>query len=84
MSGNTIIEKLRSLGSKVKGRIVQDCPPHLFACEICGAHDCDSEAWLNCQNRIKAADFMKSGNREALTELKQRCGTATPARSCKI
>jgi hypothetical protein len=68
---NTILNKLRALASKAKGRIVQNCPPELYACEACGQLDCSNEAWLNCRHRLAAARFMKTGDQQALAELKQ-------------
>jgi len=71
MRFNALMKKLGTLASKAKGEIVSDCPPELYACEVCGHLDCGSENWLNCRQRLAAAQFMKSGDRQALAELKQ-------------
>ena len=83
MSVTAIVKRLRSLVSKVTGGIVQDCPPELGACEVCGEQDCTSQMWLNCRHRLAAAQFMRSGDREALAELKELRGGGDPTGSCK-
>ena len=68
---NALLQRLRALTSRVKGGVVQDCPPELYACEVCGKLDCTSTTWLNCRQRLAAAQFMASGDRLALAELKR-------------
>ena len=46
--------------SKVKDAIVQDCPPELYECEICGKLDCNSEEWLKCERRLATLRLMTS------------------------
>ena len=65
------LTKLRALAARMKRGIVQDCPPELHACEICDKLDCNSVQWLNCPNRLAAAQFVQSGDQQALAELKQ-------------
>ena len=60
-------ERLRTLVSRVKGMVVQDCPPELYACEVCGKLECDHEEWANCKQRLTAAEFMRSHNRSQKT-----------------
>ena len=71
MRPGAIWTKLRTLTSRVKGGLVQDCPPELFACEICGKRECTSETWLNCRQRLAAEQFLKSGDPQALAELER-------------
>ena len=71
MQFKAMTKKLRTLASRVKGEIVKDVPPELYACEVCGRLDCRSEVWLNCRQRLAAAQFMKCGDRQALAELKR-------------
>ena len=53
----------------LKKSVVDECPPELYACEVCGALECNNEKWLNCEKRIQARDFMlESGSKStALT-----------------
>jgi hypothetical protein len=57
--------------SRLKSAVVQDCPPELYACEVCGKLECDEAEWTNCGKRLAAAEFMRSGNQQAATRLKQ-------------
>jgi hypothetical protein len=66
-----MLKNLRTMASGVINGIVQDVPPALFACEVCGALDCSNQEWINCRNRLAAAEFLKSGDRPALAELKR-------------
>ena len=81
---NTILNKLRALASKAKGRVVQNCPPELYACEACGQFDCSNEAWLNCRQRLAAAQFMKTGDQQALAELRQLGMARDHGLCCKL
>jgi hypothetical protein len=65
------LSKLRALAGRLKHSIIQECPPENYACEICGHLDCGSEQWRTCRKRLAAAQFVKSGNLQALAELKQ-------------
>ena len=71
MRPDTLLKRLRALTCRVKGAIVQDCPPELYACELCGKLDCTNKEWLNCRQRLAAAQFVKFGDRQALSELRQ-------------
>ena len=84
MSRKSILKRLHALASKAKGGIVQDCPPELYACEVCGKLDCTTEVWLNCPQRLAAAQYMKTGDRQALTELKQLRIARDHALGCKL
>jgi hypothetical protein len=48
--------------ARVKRAIVQDCPPELYACEVCGRLECNDAQWVQCEQRIAAAEFMRSSN----------------------
>jgi hypothetical protein len=72
-------DRLRALMSRLKGAVVQDCPPELYACEVCGKLECDYAEWANCEKRIAAAEFVRSGNQQAVTRLKQIHEAHTPA-----
>jgi hypothetical protein len=79
----TILIKLRAFVSRAKGGIVQDCPPELCACEVCGKLECRNEVWLNCRQRLAAAQFIQTGDPQALAELKQLRMARDQALSCK-
>ncbi len=44
--------------------VVDDSPPKLDACEICGVLEVNNEKWLACEKRIQARDdIIESGNK---------------------
>lgn len=55
-----LTERVRQALKRLKGSIVQDCPPELYACEVCKKLECNNEEWLHCEKRLEAAEFMKS------------------------
>ena len=57
----------------LKKSVVDECPPELYACEVCGAKECSNEKWLNCESRIKARDFMLKAEGKALPK-EASCG----------
>jgi hypothetical protein len=44
----------RAIG-RIKRSIVRDCPPELYACEVCESLACSREEWLECEKRLAAA-----------------------------
>lgn len=44
----------------LKSSLIQEGPPELYACEVCGQYECDNERWLNCQHRLKVCEQMRS------------------------
>ena len=62
---------IRGLAARLKNALVQDCPPELYACEVCGQRQCSSARWMSCERRLAASEFMRTGNRQALAELKE-------------
>jgi len=64
----SVRDRLRSLVSRLKGIVVQDCPPELYACEVSGKLECNHSEWVNCKERLAAAEFMQSRNQTHKTE----------------
>ena len=58
MSGSRFNSKADKYRAWLKKSVVDECPPDLYACEVCGAQECDNDKWLKCETRIKARDFM--------------------------
>jgi len=58
--GNRIFEKT---WSKIKQAFIQECPPEIYACEICKEPECNNEKWISCQKRQKSAQYMESLDR---------------------
>lgn len=79
-----MLQSVRALVSRTKGGVVEDCPPELYACEVCGKLECASETWLKCRQRLAAAQFVKSGDRDALNELKQLQQTRDRELTCEL
>ncbi len=52
--------KVEKFKKRIVDSIIQDCPPELYACEICGKLECNNEKWLNCETRIRMAESIKS------------------------
>ena len=59
-------DRLRKLMLRLKRAVVQDCPPELYACEVCGKVECDHAEWAKCEKRIAAAEFMLSANQQVV------------------
>ena len=55
-------------GKWLKDSLIQECPPELYACEVCGQYECDNERWLNCEHRLKVRDQIRSLNDEESVE----------------
>ena len=70
MASSGLRGALHRLKSRVADAIVQDCPPELYACEVCSRLQCSSEEWLTCEKRLAAAQFMRTGDMAALERLK--------------
>lgn len=58
MSASGYTSKADKFRAWLKKSVVDECPPELYACEVCGAPECSSEKWVNCTKRINARDFM--------------------------
>ncbi len=58
MSVSAYTSKADKFRAWLKKSVVDECPPELYACEVCGAQECSNKKWLNCETRIKARDFM--------------------------
>jgi hypothetical protein len=67
MKDEALRDRLHKLMLRLKRAVVQDCPPELYACEVCGKIECDYAEWANCEKRIAAAEFIVSGNQQAIT-----------------
>jgi hypothetical protein len=63
--------RLRELISRVKRSLIQPIPPELEACEVCGKLRCPDDEWKSCERRIATAEFIRTGDRAALTRLEQ-------------
>jgi hypothetical protein len=46
---------MKSLFQRIKGQIIREVPPELYACEICRKSECSQDEWLACENRIMHA-----------------------------
>jgi hypothetical protein len=57
------------LKTKVVGAIVQDCPPELYACEVCGHLKCDNQKWVECERRLRGVRFLQTGQSRATEDL---------------
>jgi hypothetical protein len=64
-------DRIRSLAFTFRNAMVQDCPSELYACEVCGQLNCSSNKWVSCEKRLLAAEYMQTGDREALVHLKE-------------
>jgi len=74
VKGVGLRDRIRKLASKVRDAVVQDCPPELSACEVCGQLNCRSAEWLSCEKRLAACEFMRTGDPQALAKLKELDG----------
>lgn len=84
MSDNSIVKKLSALASNARAAIVQDCPPELSACEVCGEFECSSEEWLHCSRRLEVAQRMNSAAGEALADAGPLRTAGERAPCCKV
>ena len=60
MKLNEIGGRIKSAVGRMRDAVVQDCPPELAACEVCGELECSTEQWINCERRLRAADYLRS------------------------
>jgi hypothetical protein len=63
--------RLSGLISRVKRSVIQPIPPELEACEVCGELRCADDKWKSCEKRLATAEFVRTGDRAALTRLEQ-------------
>lgn len=68
MSASVYVSKADKFREWLKKSVVDECPPELYACEVCGELECDNEKWLKCETRIKARDFMLKGDKTAASQ----------------
>ncbi len=64
MKDLTLLTRARQAWNKLKGSIVQECPPELQACQSCGELECDNERWLHCETRLAFAERLTSGRKD--------------------
>ncbi len=70
MTSSGYTSKADKFRAWLKKSVVDECPPELYACEVCGAPECSNEKWLNCEARKKARDFMlKAEGKSTLQEV---------------
>jgi hypothetical protein len=60
MSFSRLSEKINQAFGRVKASIIQDCPPELIECQVCGKPECSSEEWLNCEKRLASSRLIRS------------------------
>ncbi len=60
MAKPDLADKIRSFWRRAQRSIIDDCPPELYACEVCGKEACDTQEWLSCETRLAAAEYMKA------------------------
>ncbi len=54
MSASIYTSKADKFREWLKKSVVEEAPPKLYACEVCGKLEADNEKWQNCENRINA------------------------------
>jgi hypothetical protein len=69
--------------NRVKDEIVQDCPPELYACEVCRKLDCNSIEWLECPTRLQGAEFVRALKMDPTLEIRCPYRDAAPVREAK-
>ena len=72
----TVSEKFSQILKNIKNSFIQECPPELYACEICKKLDCNNAEWIECQERQKSAEFMETLDKitsEQLDCFSERC-----------
>jgi hypothetical protein len=51
---------IRRLISRLRSNIVQETPPELSACEVCGKLVCSQEEWITCEHRLVEARCLEA------------------------
>jgi hypothetical protein len=60
MKFSRLSEEIKRAFRRVKAFVIQDCPPELMECQVCGKLECSSEEWLNCEKRLATAGLIRS------------------------
>jgi hypothetical protein len=74
-----VLQVWRTLRGRVTDAIVQDVPPELSACEVCGRASCNTEEWLKCEQRLAVAEYMRTGHHRGLAMAKAASDKVTCA-----
>ena len=70
MTNGRLRERVRELMLRLKRSVVQHIPAELEACEVCGKLDCRGAEWASCEKRLASAEFIRTGDEQALARLK--------------